>query len=160
MCTAILVIHRVRPIPRPAAIRPQRNNSGGAPWDSTRWTFAAVRARDPFEDAAFADVDLDGQPDGVVTATEGGNQHVKLHGMTSTGPGWGSRFPAKKTPTCRCVLRTSMVMAAPMSWPAASLSCPTATTRRPIGPQGCAPCDILHKLCADVAALWWWSVLK
>lgn len=131
-----------------------------APWGPDPMDVRGGVGTESIEDAAFADFDLDDRPDGVVTATEGGNQHVKLHGKTSSGPWLGATLPGEKNAYMQ-------VRAADINGDGCAdivagskLLLPDCYNPTPIGPQGCALCDIANKPCADVAALWWWECPK
>lgn len=103
------------------------------------------------EDAAFADFNLDGRPDGVVTATEASNQHVKLHGMTSSGTWLGESLPGEKNAYMQ--VRTADINGDGC----ADIVAGSKLIKPDCYAGGCALCDIANTPCADVAALWWWE---
>lgn len=130
------------------------------PWGPNPMDVRGGVGTENIEDAAFADFDSAGQPEGVVTATEGGNQHIKLHGKTHLGTWLGATLPGEKNAYMQ-------VRAADINGDGCAdivagskLLLPGCYNPTPIGPQGCAPCNVAGIACADVGALWWWECPK
>ena len=150
-------------------------NAGGVrqvwqvPWGTNPMDVRGGAGTEDIEDAVFADFDLDGRPDGVVTATEGGNKHVKIHGLTHQGTWLGQSLPGEKHLYMQVRVAdingdgcADIVAGNKIAHPTTTVIPPVAGCYTPWRPEGqrCNDCDDIGATCDEVGGIWWWECPK
>lgn len=110
------------------------------------------------EDAAFADFDLDGVPDGVVTSNEGLNKDINLHGLNVHGEWLGGALPGDIHLYMQA--RVADINGDGCADVVAGNKRADPLCVDPLDPDPCDLCDDLGVVCDAIGAIWWWECPK
>lgn len=110
------------------------------------------------EDAAFADFDLDGRPDAVVTANEGQNKEVNIHALTDIGTWLGRSLPGQSHLYMQ--VRAADINGDGCADVVAGNKVQDQICIDPLANNPCQLCDQLGITCDAIGGLWWWECPK
>lgn len=110
------------------------------------------------EDAAFADFDLDGKPDGVITATEGLNKDVTIHARAHNGQWLGKALPGDSQLWMQ--VRAADINGDGCADIVAGTKVSIPFCVDDILEDPCDLCDEFNVVCGRYGGLWWWECPK
>lgn len=110
------------------------------------------------EDAAFADFDLDGKPDGVITATEGLNKDITIHARAHNGQWLGKALPGDSQLWMQ--VRAADINGDGCADIVAGTKVSIPFCVDDILEDPCDLCDVFNVVCGRYGGLWWWECPK
>jgi len=129
-----------------------------APWSPDPYDVRGGAYTTDIEDATFADFDLDGRPDGVVSSTEGLTRELNVHGLTHLGTWLGRQLPGNdhlwmqaRTADINGDGCADIVAGNKVAFP------PCLDT---LLPDPCSVCKGLDIPCDDIGGIWWYECPK